>query len=384
MARHWSEEDDRRLLELWGRWEEASEVLGRSVNAVLARTRALKNYRVTEKYGVEPNVGPIWTKEDDEALSDLWWTIQRDPNSRAMVAGTLGRTVGAIEARAMRIGLNDEISRPFSYARYWQHKYLADRGYSAQQIVEILGGNQWVVYDLLNRLGSTMKHPTREMRFPRLSRCTVCDTPPHRLGLCRLHYRRLLGGQPLHEPKGTRRMRESTAELTSRVANLRETGLTWREIGEILGKSESRVQEIGKNAGFTGAVEKPKKHGIPARWQEGCRCDECMTAMNEYKRLEHAKAAQKAANALEAGGHLPGQACPCDQCQAVKAKQLRERNGRTQLSATNNGKPWSGDEDEYILTSTERIEDKAATLGRTYAAVDNRLRALHKMGQQID
>ena len=54
------------------------------------------------------------------------------------------------------------------------------------------------------------------------------------------------------------------------------------------------------------------------------------------------------------------------------------QNGITLVSANNNRKPWEDKDDIYLLTSHDKVIDKAIKLGRTKFAVEQRIKFLNK------
>ncbi|MDN5667051.1 MAG: hypothetical protein L0G87_01480 [Renibacterium salmoninarum] len=166
------------------------------------------------------------------------------------------------------------------------------------------------------------------------------------------------------------------ARQLARVRKLRTAGWTGPQIAEDMQLSLSRVDALLQKSGFSGRVKQPERHGIPARWKTGCRCELCKNASREYRQAEYQSARQRAIKAWEAGEHLPGPLCPCPDCRKAAAVKLTARLERTQSGAVEHGQPWTADEDEKALDRSFKIEDIARNLGRTYAAVANRRRHL--------
>lgn len=150
--------------------------------------------------------------------------------------------------------------------------------------------------------------------------------------------------------------------------------LAW--IGEQLGVSKSAVGDRVAKLGLIRDREIEKRHGIPARWQEGCRCDVCKPAMQAYKRAEREKAIER--GPITHGDSGYGVGCRCDVCTNAMLARNRGRQYRTRPTATAHGERWSRAEDEAALDTSRRIEDIAAELGRTYSAIDNRRRFLQR------
>jgi hypothetical protein len=114
--------------------------------------------------------------------------------------------------------------------------------------------------------------------------------------------------------------------------------------------------------------------GRPVCWQTGCMHPVCVAARSEYKRDERERGIARGPVTHGLGGYHRG--CHCDICQAAHDASMRERQDRTRQTAVSHGEPWRADEDDAVMDRSRRIEDIAADLGRTYAAVDNRRRLL--------
>lgn len=152
--------------------------------------------------------------------------------------------------------------------------------------------------------------------------------------------------------------------------------MTGPQIAKEMRLSTTRVEVLLRQAGFSGKVKQPERHGIPARWKAGCRCELCKNARRDYRQAEYQNARKRAIDAWEAGEHSPGPLCPCPACRKAAAVTLSARLERTQACAVEHGQPWTADEDEKALDRRFKIEDIARSLGRTYAAVANRRRYL--------
>lgn len=319
-----------------------------------------------------------WTQAEDEILAAF-------NHDREKASHLLGRKYGALIHRARYLGLPDKRSKPYRYARYWQYANLRDRRFTLASIAEMYGVSAAAVSKVLSAGDRDAARGSRAFRHPRLEECCLCQRKPHRLGLCSMHYHRLRAGREMLADRPRGGGRGATAEEISLVTKLRLKGLTWKEVGAKIGKSESRAAKLGKQAGFIGAIEQPAKHGIPARWQAGCRCDLCVRSMKEYKQAAHQRARQRAADAWEAGEHLPGPHCPCPECRKAASDKLAARLDRTKPGAVEHYQRWTEDEDAIAMDHSRRIEDIATDLGRTYAAVDNRRRYLaRKLKTQRD
>lgn len=64
-----------------------------------------------------------------------------------------------------------------------------------------------------------------------------------------------------------------------KAGQLRKQGLTYKQIAHQLGISVPQAERAGRASGFTKGSA--RKHGAPARWHAGCRCDTCLEAMRK-------------------------------------------------------------------------------------------------------
>lgn len=159
-------------------------------------------------------------------------------------------------------------------------------------------------------------------------------------------------------------------------------GVTLSRIATALGRSESAVGARVARLGYTREIARAKVHGIPARWQEGCRCIECEPARVAYRQAE--RTAAKAAGAVTHGLAGYGRGCKCSICESAMIESLRARQDRTRKTAIAHREPWSEAEDDAVRDTSRRIEDIARDLGRTYSAVDNRRRLLARRARVHD
>lgn len=162
------------------------------------------------------------------------------------------------------------------------------------------------------------------------------------------------------------------AEVTAR----REAGETIRAIAADLGIASSTLERWLKQWG----VPHPHRewpHGRPGAFiTRGCRCEVCGPAFREYKRAERERRLSRPVTAEHGTTLGYQQGCPCDKCAEAMRIYLRDRNDRTRATATHHGQEWTGADAEVAYTRTDlTIAQRAELLGRTYAAVDNFIRA---------
>lgn len=104
----------------------------------------------------------------------------------------------------------------------------------------------------------------------------------------------------------------------------------------------------------------------------------CRAARSEYKRHERLlRRTRKRITAAHGTVLAYQQGCDCEDCLAAVAEQDRQRQARTVEGAYRHGKPWTRVDAETAMRTDLTIEERAALLGRTHAAVDNWLRAYH-------
>jgi DNA-binding NarL/FixJ family response regulator len=151
-------------------------------------------------------------------------------------------------------------------------------------------------------------------------------------------------------------------------------GDTYDQIAVALGVSSTTIGTRVRALGLTRQAPTRIIHGRPVCWQTGCMHPVCVAARSEYKRDERERGIARGPVTHGLGGYHRG--CHCDICQAAHDASMRERQDRTRQTAVSHGEPWRADEDDAVMDRSRRIEDIAADLGRTYAAVDNRRRLL--------
>jgi hypothetical protein len=203
-----------------------------------------------------------------------------------------------------------------------------------------------------------------------------CDRPVIARGICDLHRVRRAQGIPDDQPVQRQATRAELAAATPRIIEARRGGATIQAIVEETGISYSTVSKILKQAGVGRPVTEIP-HGTPSGWQwHKCRCDECLAARTEYKRLERLRRRARAGITAEHGTvRAYAQGCDCERCLAAVAETDRQRQARTVPGAHRHGRRWNALDAETAMRTDITIEERAALLGRTYAAVDDWLRA---------
>lgn|GEM_PF-1544427 len=135
---------------------------------------------------------------------------------------------------------------------------------------------------------------------------------------------------------------------------------TDRVVGEQVGVSTSSVAHERRRLGIARYVPPPPAHGTPARYQRGCRCDEC----REAKALTAAR--EYAASGRTAGaGEMD--AAARERLAARRTRALRESAER----ATVRGVPWTEAEIVLALDRSRSAAQVADLLGRSKAAVEH-------------
>lgn len=198
-------------------------------------------------------------------------------------------------------------------------------------------------------------------------------------GLCGAHYSRLLkhGDPQADKPVGKYSTPEDKERLLPIVTLLRKQGLSYPEIAKKVDKPPSWVGKLLKSAG----VEKGHKpseipHGSPSAWVwHKCRCDVCLQARTEYKRLEREKRMEGPVTAEHGTNAAYGQGCRCEVCVEAARVRLAQRQERSRKTAGRHGRRWEQWEAEIAFDMDYTIEERAKRVGRTYAAVDNFIRA---------
>lgn len=154
--------------------------------------------------------------------------------------------------------------------------------------------------------------------------------------------------------------------------------LTKAEIGERTGKKEDAIGAAMRRLGIIhdgDAISRSRiKHGTTGAWMyRKCRCDICIEARRDYKRREWQKRQESFRWADYEHGKTEtySAGCDCEKCAEAMRIYLLQRNQRTQDTARAMGKRWTGPEVEHAIRDDLSIEQIAADLGRTYAAVSN-------------
>ena len=199
-------------------------------------------------------------------------------------------------------------------------------------------------------------------------------------GLCGAHYSRLLkyGDPQADKPVATHVTPEEKERLLPIITRLRKKGWSYQAIAdEVGGRSAAWVGKVIINAG----VEKGHKpseipHGRPSAWAwHKCRCDVCLQARTEYKRLEREKRIAKPVTAEHGTATAYTQGCRCEACVEAARVRLAQRQERSRIPAGRHGRRWEQWEAEIAFDTDYTIEERAKRVGRTYAAVDNFIRA---------
>lgn len=154
--------------------------------------------------------------------------------------------------------------------------------------------------------------------------------------------------------------------------------MTKFEIAEQIGTGEEVVRRAMLRMGIEhdghAAHPRPIPHGTPSGWHyHRCRCEVCVEARREYKRAERVRQLAGFDPAwYEHGRTETYQAgCDCEACAEAMRAWLAERQERTRGGARHHTKRWTGPEVEHALRDDIPLEQVAADLGRTYAAVSN-------------
>lgn len=198
-------------------------------------------------------------------------------------------------------------------------------------------------------------------------------------GLCGAHYSRLLkyGDPQTDRPVATHVTPEEKKRLLPIITRLRKQGWSYQAIGDEVGRSGAWVGKVILSEG----VEKGHKpseipHGRPSAWVwHKCRCDVCMEAKVEYKRLERERRMERPVTAEHGTTTAYGQGCRCEACTEAERVWLAQRLERSRKSARRHGHRWEQWEAEIAFDTDYTIEERAKRVGRTYAAVDNFIRA---------
>lgn len=195
--------------------------------------------------------------------------------------------------------------------------------------------------------------------------------------MCAMHRTRARVGIPLDQPVQRQATRAEIAAAMPQMRAMREGGATYRQIAATVGIGVAAVSRALRRAG----VQAPRviPHGTPSGWQHHrCRCEICLIARREYKRAERAARMARPATAPHGTSLAYRQGCRCDQCAAMSGEETRRRQARTRPTARRSGARWTGADAEIAMREDLTIEEKAVMMGRTFAAVDDWLRAYER------
>lgn len=216
---------------------------------------------------------------------------------------------------------------------------------------------------------STCKHPG-------------CKRPCTNHGTyCAAHYDRLRKGQDMDASLRDRTNRADREQWETLARKMREAGAYLREIAEVTGCGKDALRVWLKDVP---AGKRPPRvvHGTTSAWQwYGCRCEICTESKRVYKAEEHARRMERA-NITNPHGTAAAyrQGCKCQACRIAVATLGRDRNHATRGDATHHGEEWTREDALVAFDTSLSIKERAAILGRTYAAVDNFIRAYKRRG----
>lgn len=204
-----------------------------------------------------------------------------------------------------------------------------------------------------------------------------CARPAVARGVCDMHRARRARGIPDDRPVQRQVTRAQIAERLPEMIAMREAGASFREIAARVGMHPATVSRALRGVAPP-PVEIP--HGRPSAWQyHKCRCDICTRARRAYKRRERDRQLAAPTVTAEHGTILAyRQGCRCPACMRASAGEMAARQARTVQGAYRHGAAWTSVDAETALRPDLTIEEKAALLGRTHAAVDNWIRAYQK------
>src|SRR5690606_4976323 len=197
-------------------------------------------------------------------------------------------------------------------------------------------------------------------------------------GICDMHRARRRLGIPDDQPVARRPTRAEIEAVTPRMIEMRRAGARIHEIAEEVGVGPVTVGRILRREGIVAPERIP--HGTPSAWQyHGCTCEVCGEAKREYRRVEHLrKIARERITAPHGTPLAYSQGCRCRACTDAAATESAERQARTIPAASRSGQPWEQWEAEIAMDRSLTIEQRAARIGRTFAAVDDWIRAYRR------
>lgn len=208
--------------------------------------------------------------------------------------------------------------------------------------------------------------------------CTVpaCDRDAVARGICDLHRARRRAGIPDDAPVQRHPTRAEVAAALPRMIEMRQQGAELTDIAAAVGISAETVSKHLRAAGI-GQPSRSIPHGTPSGWQyHRCDCDVCRDAKRVYKRDERRRRLARARITADHGTRRAyAQGCDCDACRTAVARASAERVERTRPGAHRHGARWTQQDAETAMRTDITIEERAALLGRTYAAVDDWIRA---------
>lgn len=210
--------------------------------------------------------------------------------------------------------------------------------------------------------------------------CSVswCDRTVLARGLCDRCYRRRQLGIDRDLPPQVQATRATWDRIRDEASRRRRGGETIKSIATSLGVSADALARRLREWEVGPEVD-PVPHGRPSGWlHHKCRCDVCLGARREYKRAERERRQARPVTAGHGTVTAYQQGCECDECGEAMRVYLWERNEATRATASRHGSRWTGADAEIALRSDLTIAERAALLGRTFAAVDNFIRAYHR------
>lgn len=214
-----------------------------------------------------------------------------------------------------------------------------------------------------------------------MTTCTAdeCGRDAVARGLCDAHRARQRLGIPMDAPVRRQITKAEKERLRPQVLQMRRDGASYPEIAAATGMNRETVRKMCAAAGLSlPTTEIP--HGRPSAWvHHHCTCDICLIAKREYKRAEYEARLERADVTAEHGTtRAYGQGCRCDDCASATRERSAQRQPRTVPGAMRHGHMWTAEDAEIALDSSLTIEQRAARLGRTHAAIDDWLAAYQR------